>query len=201
MFLKTDEIVRSPAPHKVAENRWMGGWHTVYHVNKILQNDFTHILSSQLFYMSLYYSCALFSNVFAWLTDANKVVVLKDTHSIGYIKGTLSALQTEFFSHFPKSWLYNWHESLPSSCRQIRLLTGNTGETVTGIEAFLTDLLDRNKSVQISASWSAFQSRRLNNEKIALGFELHTQIKPKLKWHYARAVNSRVIYPAYAVLS
>lgn len=58
--LKTDEIVRSPVPHGVAENRWMVGWHTVYHVNNILQNDFTHILSSQQLYISLQYSCTLF---------------------------------------------------------------------------------------------------------------------------------------------
>lgn len=60
VFLKTDAIVQSPVPHEVAENRWMVGWHTVYHVNKILQNDFTHILSSPQLYMSLQYSCALF---------------------------------------------------------------------------------------------------------------------------------------------
>lgn len=35
--------------------------------------------------------------MFAWLTDANKVVVLKDTYSNGYMKGTLSALQTDIF--------------------------------------------------------------------------------------------------------
>lgn len=60
VFLKTDAIVQSPVPHEVAENRWMVGWHTVYHVNKILQNDFTHILSSPQLHMSLQYSYALF---------------------------------------------------------------------------------------------------------------------------------------------
>lgn len=40
--------------------------------------------------------------IYYWLTDANKVVVLKDTYSIGYIKGALSALQTEIYFPFSK---------------------------------------------------------------------------------------------------
>lgn len=168
VFLKTDAIVQSPVPHEVAENRWMVGWHTVYHVNKILQNDLHTELPIAL-HVFVVFLCFILI-IYYWLTDANKVVVLKDTHSIGYIKGALSALQTEIFFPFPKKLTVNWHESPPSSCRQIRLLTWKTGETVTGTEAFLTDLLDRNKSVQISASWSAFQSRRLNKEKFALAY-------------------------------